>query len=105
MIFLFSFFQQKVLKCSYNYRCAFIHIDAFMNAHRNNALFEFNCNSSAEKVTQIALYKYECGNGPKSCERFLVSKMDFFLRFSSGIKYLPIDPVFSSWVKVIKKLF
>ena len=39
--FLFVF-QEQVLKCSNNYRYAFIHNDAFMNAFRYNALFEFN---------------------------------------------------------------
>ena len=36
-------------------------------------------------------------------ERFLVSKVEFFLRFPSEIKTLPIDPVFSIWVHVINK--
>ena len=30
--FLLVFFQEEVLKVSNNCRCAFIHIDAFMNA-------------------------------------------------------------------------
>ena len=32
-LFVF-FYQEKVFKCSNNYRCAFIHIDAFLNALR-----------------------------------------------------------------------
>ena len=32
--FFCFFFQKKVLKCSNNYRCAFIHIRAFINAER-----------------------------------------------------------------------
>ena len=34
LIFSCFFFRKKVLKCSNNYRCAFIHIDARMNALR-----------------------------------------------------------------------
>ena len=30
-------------------------------------------------------------------------KCNLFLRFTSGIQNLPIDPFFSSWVHVIKK--
>ena len=37
----FPFFQEKVLKCSNNYRCAFIHINAFMNALKNISFFEY----------------------------------------------------------------
>ena len=35
----FVFFSGKVLKVSNNYRCAFIHIDAIMNAFRYTCLF------------------------------------------------------------------
>ena len=38
----FVFFSVKVLKVSNNCRCAFIHIDAFMNALRYICFFEFN---------------------------------------------------------------
>ena len=55
------------------------------------------------KVTQIALPKYERANGAKKRERFLVLKVEFNFQISGEIKTLPIDPVFSSWVKVIKK--
>ena len=55
------------------------------------------------KVTQIALSKYERGNGAKKSELFLVSKVEFNFYISSGIKTLPFDPAFSSWVYVIRK--
>ena len=32
------------------------------------------------KVTEIALSKYERGNGVKKCERFLVSKVEFIFK-------------------------
>ena len=40
--FFSFFFSGKVLKVFNNYRCAFIHIDAFMNALRYICIFEFN---------------------------------------------------------------
>ena len=39
----------------------------------------------------------------RKTERFLVSKVEFDFKISCGIKILPMDPVFSSWVNVIKK--
>ena len=39
---VFFCFLRKVLKCPNNYRCAIIHVNAFMNALRCNALYEFN---------------------------------------------------------------
>ena len=39
---VFFCFLRKVLKCPNNYRFAIIHVNAFMNALRCNALYEFN---------------------------------------------------------------
>ena len=65
------------------------------------ALFEF-IEFHLLKATLIALSKYERGNGAKKRECFLVSKVEFNFKISSGTKTLPFDPVFSSWVNVIK---
>ena len=56
------------------------------------------------KLTLIALSKYERGNGAKKRECFLVLKVEFNFKISSGTKTLPFDPVFSSWVNVIKNV-
>ena len=51
----------------------------------------------------IAFSKYVRGNSPKKRERILVTQVAFILKVSQRKKTLPIDPVFSSWVHVIKK--
>ena len=42
LFFFCFFFSEKVLKVSNNYRCAFMHIDAFVNTLRYICSFEFN---------------------------------------------------------------
>ena len=44
------------------------------------------------KATEIALSKYERGNGVKNVNDFYFRKWNLLLRFSSGIKTLLIDP-------------
>ena len=43
------------------------------------------------------------GKGQKKPDQLLVSKVEFIFRYPSEVKYLPFDPVFSSWVNIIKK--
>ena len=40
-------------ECCSKYRCAFIHVNAFMNGLCIYALFEFNSNSSAESYLNM----------------------------------------------------
>ena len=53
--FFCFFLQEKVLKCPNKYRCAFIYVNAFMNALRYICFFEFNRNSSAESYVNSTL--------------------------------------------------
>ena len=66
------------------------------------ALFEFDSNSSAEKDVNSTL-QIRTWNWRKKRGLFLVSKLEFSFGISSGIKILSLDPIFSSWVNVIKR--
>ena len=48
------------------------------------------------KVTEIVFSKYERGNWRKKREQILVSKVEFKFQICSGIKAIPINPVFSN---------
>ena len=56
------------------------------------------------KVTQIARFKQERRSGVKSVKISIFKSGFYFFQISSGIESLPFDPVFSSWVNVIKKV-
>ena len=64
------------MKCSNNYRYAFIHVNEFSNALKY-IYFLSSIEIHMLKVTQIALFKYERANGATIRERFLVSKVKF----------------------------
>ena len=62
------------------------------------ALFEFNGNSSAEGyVNSTPNANVEIAR-KKNVRDFKFRKWNLVFRFLSGIKFLPIDPVFSSWI-------
>ena len=74
--FFFSGSLKLCIKVSNDYRCAFRHIDASMNA-----LWYIHFLSSIEihqlKVASLVLSEYERGKSAKKRERFLVSKVEF----------------------------
>ena len=55
------------------------------------------------KVTLVSALQIRRWKWRKKREQFRVSEVEFNFEISSGIKTLPIDPVFSSWFKLIKK--
>ena len=66
------------------------------------ALFEFNGNSSAERfVNSTPNANVEIAR-KKNVSDFKFRKWNLVFRFLSGIKFLSIDPVFSSWINFIK---
>ena len=78
------FILRKVLKCSSNYRRAFIHIIAFMNTLKSSIEVHLL------NVRSIALFKHECANGAQKRERLLITKVGFRLHISQRTKNFTI---------------
>ena len=74
---IFFCFQEKVLKCSNNYRSAFMHYNAFMNALRYMGNFLRSIQVHFLKGRQNSLSEFESENCVKKRESLLVSKVEF----------------------------
>ena len=65
--------------------------------------FKVQCIFIVRRKANSNIEQQKC-KGHKKRDRLLVSKVEFSYQISSEVKSLRIDPIFSYWVKFMKKL-